>query len=66
MNRDAVDLREFFFDAVFQRGRYVVHLGNRERASHRAMARSEDVVFHLAHSHVVTIYELIEFGGQGV
>src|SRR5271155_3973743 len=66
MNRDAVDLWEFFFYAVLQRGRYVVDLGNRQRPSHRAMAGSEDVVFHLSHAHVVAIYELVEFRSQGV
>ena len=66
MNRDAVDLRKFFFHAVFQRGGYVVDLGNRQRAAHRAMAGSEDVVFHLSHTHVVTIYEFVKFSSQGV
>lgn len=66
MNRYAIYLRKFFLDAVFQRGRHVVNLGNRQRAAHGAMARSENVVFHLANAHVVTIYELIKFGRQAV
>ena len=66
MNRDAVDLRKFFFDAVFESSSYVVHLGDWQRAPHRAVARSEDVVFHLADANVVAIYKFIEFGGQAV
>src|SRR5271155_2787684 len=66
MNRDAIDLREFFLDAVFQRGGYVVDLGNGQRAPHRAMARGKDMVLDLAHADVVTIYELIKFRWQAV
>lgn len=28
VNRDAIDLRELFLDAVFERGRHIVHLRN--------------------------------------
>src|SRR5271170_979981 len=66
MNSNAVDLRKFFFDAVFEGGGYVVDLGDREGASHRAVAGGEDVVFDLADAHVVTVYELVEFGRQSV
>lgn len=66
MNRDAVDLREFLFDAVFESGGDVVDLGNRQPAAHRAVAGSEDVVFHLAYAHVVTVNEFVEFGRQSV
>ncbi len=43
-----------------------MHLGNGQRAAHRAMARGENMVFYLAHAHIVTVDELIEFGGQGI
>jgi len=66
MNGDTVNLRKFLFDTVFQRDGYIMNLGNRQCASHRAMARSEYVVLHLAHAHVVTIYELVELGRQSV
>ena len=66
MNRDAIDLRKFFFDTVFQRGGYVMDLSNRQRAAHRAMAGSEDVVFHLANTDVVAIDELVDLGRQAV
>src|SRR5208282_1605099 len=66
MNRDSVDLRKFLLNAVFQRGGYIMHLGNRQRASHRAMAASENVMLHLADAHVMTVYELVEFGRQAV
>ena len=52
---DAEDLREFFFDAVFESGGDVVDLGDRERAFHGAVTGSEDAVFDLADAHVMAV-----------
>src|SRR6266436_9080782 len=49
MDRHSRDLRKLFFHAVFQRRRHVMHLRDRQRALHSAVAGSEDVVLHLAH-----------------
>src|SRR5712664_1104619 len=66
MNRDAKDLRELFFYAVFQYGRDVVDLRDWQLALHRAMAGHQNVVLHLAGTHIVAVHQLVEFRRQTV
>ncbi len=61
MNRDARDLREVLFHAIFQRGRDVVNLGNGQVAIHRAMAGDQDFVLHQPHAHFVAVRQLLKF-----
>jgi len=53
MNRDPRDLWEFLLHAVFERGGDIVDLRDRQAAIHRAMAGSQNFVFHLADVHFV-------------
>jgi len=64
VNGDAVNLRKLFLHTVFQRRGHVVDLRDGQLAPHRAMARNQDVVLHLAHAHVVAIHELAELQRQ--
>ena len=66
MNGYAIDLREFFFHAIFEGGGDVVDLGDGQRAFHGAVAGDVDVMFDLACADVVAIHEFVEFRGQAV
>src|SRR5271163_4469274 len=66
VNRYAMDLGEPLFDAVFEGGRNVMDLCDRQIALHGAVAGGQDAVLYLAHVDVVAIHELIVFGGQRV
>ena len=66
VNRDARDLRKTFLDAIFQRGRDVVDLGDGQVAIHRAMAGDQDFVLHQPHVHFVAVRQLVKFRVQAV
>jgi len=65
LNRDPRDLREFLLHAVFERSGDIVDLRDRQAAIHRAMAGSQNFVFHLADVHFVAIHELVKFAAAG-
>ena len=66
MNRETIDLREPFLYAIFEGGGHVMDLGDGKRAFHGAVAGDVDVMLDLACADVMTIYELIELGGEAV
>lgn len=66
MDGDTIDLRESFFDAVFEGGGHIVDLSDGQGALHGAVAGDENVVFDLADTNVVTVHQFVEFEGQAV
>ena len=61
MNRQAKNLRETFFHAVFERGSDVVNFGDGQIAVHGAVAGDQDFVIHAAHVDFVAIRQLVIF-----
>jgi hypothetical protein len=66
VNRDAVDLRKLFFDAIFEGGGDVVNFGDGQGAAHGAMARRENVMLDLTDADVVAVHQFVEFGRERV
>src|SRR5690348_6032533 len=66
MDGKAVDLGEFFFDAVFDGGGDVVNLSDREIAIHRAVTGDQNFVFNEADMNIMAIRELVKFGGKRI
>lgn len=63
---EAIDLREFLLDAIFDGGCDIVNLRNGQIAVHGAMARDENFVFNEADMNVVAVRELVKFGGERI
>lgn len=66
MDGEAIDLREFLLDAIFDGGCDIVNLSDREIAIHGAMARDENFVFDEADVNVVAIREFVKFGSERI
>lgn len=66
MNRDAGDLRESLFDAVFQRGGDVVDFSDGQCPVQSAMARDQDLVLDEPHAHIVAVGQFVKVSVQPV
>ena len=66
MNGHPSNLRKFFLHPVFQRGRNIVNLRDRQSAIHRTMAGSQNFVLYLANMHFVAIHQFVIFARQAV